>query len=293
MSGHTNRNKRNGGSPKSRHGPPRQRGPENRSSQTKNAGPPATAREPQSNEKPPEQKSELKPESQPQQEVTESRREPQPPAQALNNQPDGSEGMTGPEQTEAVSDTPSRDEPPIPAEHSENAHPRGRAPFAAASRGGHAYIPASGSHQGMNGQSGQNGHHHGNGFAPSERRADATSAISDYDGGESNGADAVPATWRIERLNGGADSTPREPFRPESRGEVGSLIDSLHELFAQDRAVASQGDSARCGICYIHFPLAALEYREAEGFYVCAACKRALGHNPLMMIRRQQPPHTG
>jgi hypothetical protein len=145
----------------------------------------------------------------------------------------------------------------------------------------------------MNGQNGQNGHHPGNGLAPNERRANSDSAVGDYEGGENDATDMTPATWRVERLNGGSDSTPREPFRPESRGEVGSLIDSLHGLFAQDRAVASQGDSARCGICYLHFPLAALEYREAEGFYVCATCKRALGHNPLMMIRRQQPPHTG
>jgi hypothetical protein len=145
------------------------------------------------------------------------------------------------------------------------------------------------------GQNGQNGHHHGNGNTPTpvERRVDLTGATSDYDGGESDGSAVIPATWRIERLNGGVDATPREPSRPESRGEVGSLIDSLHELFAQDRAVASEGNSARCGICYLHFPLTALEYREAEGFYVCAGCKRALGHNPLMMIRRQQPPHSG
>ncbi|HEX5547798.1 MAG TPA: hypothetical protein VFX24_10325 [Ktedonobacterales bacterium] len=211
----------------------------------------------------------------------------------MNNHRDGPGEATGPEQMQVASDIPERDELPTPPEHTENAHPRGRTPFAAASRGGHAYIPASGSRQGMNGQNGQNGHHHGNGFAPNERRAYPTSALGDYDGGESDGTGALPANWRVERLNGGTDSTPREPFRPESRGEVGSLIDSLHELFAQDRAVASQGDSARCGICYLHFPLAALEYREAEGFYVCAACKRALGHNPLMMIRRQQPPHTG
>ena len=81
--------------------------------------------------------------------------------------------------------------------------------------------------------------------------------------------------------------------RGNERVQVGSLVDTLHEIFAQDRTVASQGESARCGICYLHFPLAALEYREAEGFYVCAGCKRALGHNPSMMIRRQQPPHIG
>jgi len=290
MSGHTNRNKRNGGNPKSRHGPPRQRGPENRANQAKNVGPPASAQIPQVNETSSELKPELKAAPKPQEEYREPQDETQPPAQTTNNQPDRSDDATGTEQPQVANDMPARDEPPILPEHAENAQPRGRTPFAAASRGGHAYIPANGSRQGMNGQ---NGHHHGNGFVPNERRANPASAMSDYDGGESDGVGTVPATWRTERLNGGTDSTPREPFRPESRGEVGSLIDSLHELFSQDRAVASQGDSARCGICYLHFPLIALEYREAEGFYVCATCKRALGHNPLMMIRRQQPPHTG
>lgn len=290
MSGHTNRNKRNGGNPKSRHGPPRQRGQENRPSQPKNASPPASARTPQANEKASELKPELKSEPTPQEEYREPRHETQPPAQTTNNQPNSSDDATGTVQPQVANDTPARDEPPMLPGPPENAHPRGRAPFAAASRVGHAYIPADGSRQGMNGQ---NGHHHGNGFTPNERRADPASAMNDYDGGESDGVGTIPATWRIERVNGGTDSTPREPFRPESRGEVGSLIDSLHELFSQDRAVASQGDSARCGICYLHFPLTSLEYREAEGFYVCATCKRALGHNQLMMIRRQQPPHSG
>ncbi|HEY7342443.1 MAG TPA: hypothetical protein VH591_16330 [Ktedonobacterales bacterium] len=232
----------------------------------------------------------------PQEEDTAPRDTTQSPAQTMNARPGSSDDANEPEQPQGISDVPPNDESPTSVEHSESAHPRGRTPFAAASRGGHAYIPASGPRQAMNGQSsqnGQNGHHHGSGFAPQERRTELTGGMSDYDGGESDGTDAIPATWRIERVNGGTDATPREPFRPESRGEVGSLIDSLHDLFVQDRAVASQGESARCGICYLHFPLAALEYREAEGFYVCAACKRALGHNPLMMIRRQQPPHSG
>ena len=293
MSGHTNRNKRNGGSPKSRHGPPRQRGPENRPNPSKNAGSPATERTPQANEKPLEPKPDLKSGPKPQEGIPESRDATQPPAQHMHDvahRPDSSDDAAGPEQPKIASDTSPHREPPLLPERPESSPPRGRTPFGAAARGGHAYIPASGSRQGMNGQ---NGHHHGNGFAPTEHRAEPPSAMNDYDSGETDGTGTIPATWRTERLNGGTDSTPREPFRPESRGEVGSLIDSLHELFAQDRTVASQGDSARCGICYLHFPLAALEYREAEGFYVCAACKRALGHNPLMMIRRQQPPHTG
>ena len=74
------------------------------------------------------------------------------------------------------------------------------------------------------------------------------------------------------------------------RGDVGPLIDSLHELFERDRAVASQGGTARCGICYLHFRLSDLHYREEEGFYVCTNCARALGHGRVMMVRRQQ--HT-
>ena len=74
----------------------------------------------------------------------------------------------------------------------------------------------------------------------------------------------------------------------EVRGDVGPLIDSLHDLFIRDRAIASQGNVTRCGICYLHYPLSELEYREVEGYYVCFSCKRSLGSTQLMMIRRQQ-----
>ncbi len=67
-----------------------------------------------------------------------------------------------------------------------------------------------------------------------------------------------------------------------------SLILSLRELFALDRQVASQSDSARCGICYLHFTLGELHYREEEGFYVCRGCERTLGKQELPMLRRQQ-----
>jgi hypothetical protein len=70
--------------------------------------------------------------------------------------------------------------------------------------------------------------------------------------------------------------------------EVESLIASLKELFAQDRQVASQQDSTRCGICYLHFMVTELTYREEEGFYVCTGCERALGKNVIPMLRRQQ-----
>ncbi|MGO8949145.1 MAG: hypothetical protein ACLQUY_16165 [Ktedonobacterales bacterium] len=72
------------------------------------------------------------------------------------------------------------------------------------------------------------------------------------------------------------------------RGDIGPLIDSLHELFERDRGVASQGDATRCGICYLHFNLAELHYREEEGFYICTSCTRALAHTRIVMVRRQQ-----
>lgn len=150
---------------------------------------------------------------------------------------------------------------------------------------------------GPNGQGGpfrHNGHAAHNGHAPLDRLdrgPEMPAPAGSPDDGEGEAAGPIPSNWRAERLNGGVDTTPHEPFRPESRGEVGSLIDALHELFAQDRSVASRGDSTRCGVCYLHFPLTALEYRESEGFYVCAGCKRSLGHYQLPMVRRQQSSH--
>jgi hypothetical protein len=67
-----------------------------------------------------------------------------------------------------------------------------------------------------------------------------------------------------------------------------NLIASLHELFVQDRQVASQQDSTRCGVCYLHFVVSILTYREEEGFYVCQNCERALGKQKIPMVRRQQ-----
>jgi hypothetical protein len=70
--------------------------------------------------------------------------------------------------------------------------------------------------------------------------------------------------------------------------DLEKLIASLKELFAQDRQVASQPDSARCGICYLYFTASDLYYREEEGFYVCKGCERALGKTAVPMLRRQQ-----
>lgn len=95
----------------------------------------------------------------------------------------------------------------------------------------------------------------------------------------------IPSRWtRAEHEEHGEHA----PLRPEVRGEVGPLIDSLRGLFERDRAIASQGGTTRCGICYLHYALVDLEYREEEGFYVCRACARSLGSVRLPMVRRQQ-----
>ena len=66
------------------------------------------------------------------------------------------------------------------------------------------------------------------------------------------------------------------------------MIISLRELFAQDRQVASQQDSKRCGICYLYYNPNELHYREEEGFYACPACERTMGKHTLPMVRQQQ-----
>lgn len=70
--------------------------------------------------------------------------------------------------------------------------------------------------------------------------------------------------------------------------DVENLIASLKELFAQDRQLASRQDSTRCGICYLHFTVSELYYREDEGYYVCKECERALSKHTVPMLRRQQ-----
>jgi hypothetical protein len=83
------------------------------------------------------------------------------------------------------------------------------------------------------------------------------------------------------------DEQPIIPRR-DVRGEVGPLIDALHEVFEHDRVIASQGQSTRCGICYLYFPLSELTYKVEDGFYCCPQCMRALGSAHLPMVHRQQ-----
>ena len=66
------------------------------------------------------------------------------------------------------------------------------------------------------------------------------------------------------------------------------MMGSLHELFEHDRQIASLPDATRCGICYLHFSVSELFYREEEGFYVCQSCGQALGRQILPMLRQQQ-----
>ncbi len=79
----------------------------------------------------------------------------------------------------------------------------------------------------------------------------------------------------------------RLAMRPEIRGDLGVLIDDLRQLFEREIASAKQAGSARCGICYLHFMIAELDYREADGFYICEKCSQALRGKPLRMIHRQ------
>jgi protein-arginine kinase activator protein McsA len=65
------------------------------------------------------------------------------------------------------------------------------------------------------------------------------------------------------------------------------MLQSLHDLFEQDRQIASQQDSTRCGICYLYYPLNQLHYRE-EGLYMCEQCEQALGHQSMPVVRKQQ-----
>jgi len=87
-------------------------------------------------------------------------------------------------------------------------------------------------------------------------------------------------------------SIKREPEEERRKGtpgfELPQLIDALRQQFEQDRALASQSSSARCGICYLYYRQTDLFYREEEGFYVCKNCQRTLGNTKLKMLRRQQ-----
>ncbi len=113
--------------------------------------------------------------------------------------------------------------------------------------------------------------------------------ISDPGSGPSGNGNAFVSRREMRASN----ATGALPAISVGRTYAGSfdfeaLISSLRELFAQDRQVASQQDSTRCGICYLYFTLSELNYREEEGFYVCQNCQQALGKQMLPMVSRQQ-----
>lgn len=113
-------------------------------------------------------------------------------------------------------------------------------------------------------------------------------APEDVSGYTFDGEEHAELTVRMDRVPATYGKDGHEPFRPEVRGEIGTLIDSLHTIFEHDRAIASQGQSTRCGLCYLHHPLAEMEYREADGYYLCEECRAALGTARVPMVRRQK-----
>ncbi len=116
---------------------------------------------------------------------------------------------------------------------------------------------------------------------------------SNYTSGSGSGMSGNGSSFVSRREMRATNQTGALPIISTSRSYSGSfdfdnLIASLRELFAQDRQVASQQEGTRCGICYLHFTVSSLTYREEEGFYVCRSCERGLGNYKLPMIRRQQ-----
>jgi hypothetical protein len=106
--------------------------------------------------------------------------------------------------------------------------------------------------------------------------SNTSSFISRRDMRASNTTGALPVvkSFVIERIQPG-------------NFDFDQMIQSLHDLFEHDRQVASQPDSTRCGICYLHFPIAELHYRD-EGFYICLGCAHSLGNHRVSMLRKQQ-----
>jgi hypothetical protein len=162
-------------------------------------------------------------------------------------------------------------EPPAQREPEASAEPERRAPRS------RFYAPGQGPRVEHNGHNGQNGH---NGHANGLSRRPSREPLSAY-------VPALPSSAQPAADDDEGEASYSGP-REDVRGPVGELIDALHGLFSHDRTIASQGGSSRCGICYFHYSLGELVYREAEGFYVCQACERALGGARVPMARRQQ-----
>ena len=116
---------------------------------------------------------------------------------------------------------------------------------------------------------------------------------NNYTPGSGNGSSGTNRELISRREARVSSSTGQLPAVSATRSLSGSfdfesLLVSLRELFALDRQIASQSDSTRCGVCYLHFMTGELCYREEEGFYVCRGCERMLGKQSMSMLRRQQ-----
>lgn len=100
------------------------------------------------------------------------------------------------------------------------------------------------------------------------------------------------ASRREVRANNTTGNLPPLSTTEVERNYVGvydfeQMLVSLHELFEHDRHMASQSDSTRCGICYLHFAVSDLHYR-AEGLYMCQGCEEALGKHTMPVVKVQQ-----
>ncbi len=133
----------------------------------------------------------------------------------------------------------------------------------------------------------------GDSFGPSTNGVNGASSSNASNG--TNGSNSFVSRRDIRASN----PTGALPVVGSSRsyssytGHTGSfdfeaMLVSLHELFEHDRQIASQQDARRCGICYLHFVVSELHYREEEGLYVCAGCEKAASKSQLPMVRRQQ-----
>lgn len=89
------------------------------------------------------------------------------------------------------------------------------------------------------------------------------------------------------QLSSSSSLIPEKGYLGGQSFDFEQMIQSLRTLFEHDRQMASQTDATRCGICYLHYSLDELHYRE-EGFYACQTCEQALGKHPVPMVRKQQ-----
>lgn len=110
-----------------------------------------------------------------------------------------------------------------------------------------------------------------------------------HDGPSNNGHSLVNRREMHASNMTGALPVIKTPERVVSGGfDFAQMLESLHELFEHDRQIASQTDSTRCGLCYLHFVVSELHYHEEEGFYVCQNCEQLLGKQKIPMLRQQQ-----